>query len=185
MRFPTEDAVGHGGGAGTGSPSKVPVSRGWSEFSVFEGLGSKQLEDERTGGVSIARSARLGVEGAEEARISDDYDDKRDDNPKECKHRSLSMLNHTGISHPLGARVKAIATCARSGDATRMAKKIDDGMKPAKERVGRKSDTINIGRGRLSAVEGRRNTLEDNIQDRWIVDANVMLKNTKNLGYME
>ena len=168
-------------------------------------MGSKQLEDEQTGGVSIARSAQLGVEGAEEARISDDYDDKRDDNPKECKHRSLSMVEASGgdvfcgvtiteeddgggscmpamrlperqsepspISSTIQAyhicfraRVKAIATCARSGDATRMAKKIDDGMKLAKERVGRKSDTINIGRGRLSAVEGRRNTLEDNIQ---------------------
>jgi len=61
-------------------------------------------------------------------------------------------------------RAKAIATCVRSGDAKSMAKKIDDGTKLVKESVGRKSDTINEGRGHLSAVEGRRSTLEDNFQ---------------------
>ncbi|KAL9276468.1 hypothetical protein ACSQ67_025982 [Phaseolus vulgaris] len=63
-----------------------------------------------------------------------------------------------------GTRAKAIATCVRSGDAKSMAKKIDDGTKPVKESVGRKSDTINEGRGHLGAVEGRRSTLEDNFQ---------------------
>ena len=159
VRFLAEDAVGQGGGASTGSPSKVLESRAmsrlplleelvgcsWkasadrahskhapvqkedgtskglptnsrsgnafdlivsgptkaqlhkgSEFSIFEGLGSKQLEDEQTGGVPIPRSAQTGVEGAVEAWVSDDYHEEHDDNPRECNHRSLSMVEASG-----------------------------------------------------------------------------------------
>nr|XP_007133499.1 hypothetical protein PHAVU_011G184000g [Phaseolus vulgaris]ESW05493.1 hypothetical protein PHAVU_011G184000g [Phaseolus vulgaris] len=189
-------------------PAKAQLHEG-SEFSIFVGLGSKQMEVEQTGGVPIARNAKSGVDGAVEDWASDAYDEKSDDNPRDGINRSLSRVEASGedvvgevtiteeddgrgsytpkmrrperlsepsqISSPIQAyhirtraRAKAIATCARSGDATTMAKKVDDKTKMVKVSGGRKSDTINEGRVRLSSVGGRRGTLEDNFFKRML-----------------
>ena len=62
------------------------------------------------------------------------------------------------------ARAKAIETGAVSGDATRMAKKVNDEMKMTKVSGGRKSVIINERRLRSSPVGGRKGMVEDNSQ---------------------
>ncbi|KAL9276469.1 hypothetical protein ACSQ67_025983 [Phaseolus vulgaris] len=93
--LPTNSRSGNAFDLIVSGPTKAQLHKG-SEFSIFEGLGSKQLEDEQTGGVPIPRSARIGVEGAVEARVSDDYHEEHDDNPRECNHGSLSMVEASG-----------------------------------------------------------------------------------------
>jgi len=197
--LPTDSRSGNTFDLIVNGPAKAQLHEG-SEFSIFVGLGSKQLEDEQTGGVPIATSTKLAIDGAVEAWVSHAYDEKCDNNPRDCNNRSVSRVEASGedvvggvtiteeddgrgsctpemrlperqsepspISPTIQAyhictkaRAKAISTCTRSGDATRMAKKVDDETEMAKESGGRKYDTINEGRRRLS------------MEDNFLVDA--------------
>ncbi|KAL9277907.1 hypothetical protein ACSQ67_024919 [Phaseolus vulgaris] len=61
--LPTDSRSGNTFDLIVNGPAKAQLHEG-SEFSIFVGLGSKQLEDERTGGVPIATSTKLAIDGA-------------------------------------------------------------------------------------------------------------------------
>jgi len=67
-----------------------------SEFSIFVGLGLKQMEAEQLGGVSLARNTKTGVDDAVEARASKSDDEKSDDNPRDGSSRSPSRVEASG-----------------------------------------------------------------------------------------
>ena len=67
-----------------------------SEFSIFVGLGLKQMEAEQSGGVPLARNTKSGVDDAVEARASKSYDEKSDDNPRDGSNRSSSRVESSG-----------------------------------------------------------------------------------------
>jgi len=67
-----------------------------SEFSIFVGLGLKQMEAEQSGGVTLARNTKTGVDDAVEARASKSDDEKSADNPRDGSSRSPSRVEESG-----------------------------------------------------------------------------------------